>query len=546
MKNGLIKSTLLGSFLCFSQIAFAQNTSDGDGNLVMLALMLVVAVVVFFLIIQVADNLMRLEAKSQGGDGNDPNYSIFPSAGEIFRPKTADYAANENVHFLKAGHNILLDGGADGSVIEEGNATRYAIQPPNFLGISPIPKIMVEIGDSVVAGQPIFFDKKQPEIKHVSPVSGEVIAVNRGAKRSIAEVVVLADKEQQFGEYPAFDLINSSRKDLVNYLLEGGIWPYIRQRPFNTMADPAVVPNNIFISTFDTAPLAPNLDLVVAGKGETFQAGLDILNKLTDGAVHLGLNAGAEAAPSAVFTEATGVEKHWFHGAHPAGNVGIQIHHIAPVDNNNIAWTLDVQAVITLGNVFLNRRFDAERVVTLGGAELSAPKYVRTKIGANIGELLKDNIAEGNNRIVSGDVLSGQQKTADNFINAFDDQITVLKEGDYYEPFGWLLPLAPRPSISSTYPNGFFPDLKFEADTNTHGEERAFVVTGQYESVLPMDVYPQHLMKAILVNDFERIEGLGIYELVEEDIALAEFACTSKQPLQKILRDGIDYMIEQG
>jgi Na+-transporting NADH:ubiquinone oxidoreductase subunit A len=545
MKNGITKSTLLLSFLSIANLASAQNGGDGESNILLLALMMAVAVIVFFLIIQVADNLMRIEAKNHGADANDSNYSIFPAMNEIFRPKMADYAIDKNVTVLKAGHDILLQGAPE-KVDPTVNANTFAVQPPNFLGMSPIPKMEVAIGDSVVAGQSLYFDKKAPAIKHVAPVSGEVIAINRGAKRSIAEVVILADKEQQFHTYPDFDIINSSREDLVNYLLEGGVWPFIRQRPFNVIADPTVVPNNIFISTFDTAPLAPDLNMVVEGKGKAFQAGLDILGKLTDGHVHLGLNAGADSEPSTIFTEATGVEKHWFHGKHPAGNVGVQIHHIAPVDANNVAWTLDVQAVITLGNVFLEKRFNADRVVVLTGAELAEPKIVHTKLGANIGELLTNNIKGENVRVVSGDVLSGTQKTTAGFLNAFDDQVTVLEEGDYYEPFGWLLPLSPRPSISSTYPNGFFPDLEFKADTNTHGEKRAFVVTGQYESVLPMDLYPQHLMKAILVNDFERMEGLGIYELVEEDIALAEFACTSKQPLQKILRDGLNFMIEQG
>jgi len=545
MKNGVTKSTLLLSFLSIANLASAQNGGDGESNILLLALMMAVAVVVFFLIIQVADNLMRIEAKNHGGDANDSNFSIFPGMNEVFRPKMADYAIDKNVTILKSGHDILL-AGAPEKVDATVNANTFAVQPPNFLGMSPIPKMEVEIGDSVVAGQPLFFDKKAPTIKHVAPVSGEIIAINRGAKRSIAEVVILADKEQQYQTYADFDIINSSREDLVNYLLEGGVWPFIRQRPFNVMADPTVVPHNIFISTFDTAPLAPDLNMVVAGKGKAFQAGLDILAKLTSGHVHLGLNASGEVEPSTVFTNATGVEKHWFHGKHPAGNVGVQIHHIAPVDAAKVAWTLDVQAVITLGNIFLEKRFNAERVVVLTGAELVEPKVVHTKIGANIGELLANNIKEGNNRIVSGDVLSGTQKATTGFLNAFDDQVTVLEEGDYYEPFGWLLPLTIRPTVSSTYPNGFFPDLRFKADTNTHGEKRAFVVTGQYESVLPMDLYPQHLMKAILVNDFERMEGLGIYELVEEDIALAEFACTSKQPLQKILRDGLNFMIEQG
>ena len=545
MKNGVIKQFLLLSFLSISQIAFAQNATESDGNLMLLGILIAVVVIAFFLIIQVADNLLSIEAKNSGLDTTKNNFSIFPSLGEIFRTDVADYAAGKDITVLKAGHDILLKGAATGA-IKDAEVNTYAVQPQNFLGISPIPKMVVEVGASIKAGEPIFFDKKAPTIKHVAPVSGEVIAVNRGAKRSIAEVVILADKDQVYGEYPEFDLEKGTRDELVAYLLESGIWPFIRQRPYNIIANPEETPSNIFVSTFDSAPLAPDLNLVVEGKEADFQKGLDVLAKLTDGAVHLGLSAKGKVAPANAFTAATGVEKHWFHGAHPAGNVGIQIHHTAPVDNNNKAWAIDVQAVITLGRIFTERKFIAERVVALTGAELNEPCYVKTNIGANIGDLLKGNLQEGNNRIVSGDVLSGTEKQAENFLNAFDDQVTVLAEGDHYEAFGWLLPLTPRPSISGTFPNGLFPDLQFEANTNTHGEKRAFVVTGQYESMLPMDMYPQHLIKAILVNDFERMEGLGIYELVEEDIALAEFACTSKQPLQQILRQGLTTMLEQG
>lgn len=543
MKNGINKFALLFSFLLMATFSYGQNADSG--NILMLALAMAVVIVVFFLIIQVADNLMRVEARNMGMDGNDSNFSIFPAWNEIFRSKVASFAADKPVTFLKAGHDILLEGTAKGTV-EDADVKTFAIQPPNFIGISPIPKLAVEIGASVKAGDVILFDKVSPEIKHVAPVSGKVVALNRGEKRSVAEVVIEADGKNESRELAAFDLENGSREDLVNHLLDSGVWPMIRQRPFNIIANPTDIPANIFVSTFDTAPLAVDLNVAVEGRGAAFQKGLDALGKLTAGNVYLGLSANGEDAPSSVFTEAKGVEKKWYHGAHPAGNVGIQIHHTAPVDGSKKAWTMGVQDVITLGNIFLENRFDAERVVAIGGAEVNTPKHVRTCIGANIGDLINGNLKEGNNRIVSGNLLSGEIKTAANFLNVFDSQISVAKEGDYYEMFGWLVPLAPRPSISASFPNGFFPDLKFEADTNTHGEKRAFVVTGQYESVLPMDVYPQHLMKAILVNDFERMEGLGIYELVEEDVALCEFACTSKQPLQKILRDGLDIVREQG
>jgi Na+-transporting NADH:ubiquinone oxidoreductase subunit A len=372
-----------------------------------------------------------------------------------------------------------------------------------------------------------------------------VVEVKRGEKRSIAEVIILADKEIKHAKVQAPDINQASRVEIVNFMAENGLWPLINERPFDVVPDLHDVPVNIFVSTFDTAPLAPDNNLIVSGNEAAFQTGLNVLAKLTSGKVHLGLDARGNSAPSTAFSEAIGVEKHWFSGAHPAGNVGIHIHHIAPIKGLDKVWTLTVQEVITIGIMFLTGQYHAERIVALTGAELKTPKYVRTYQGANLGDLLSGNIVGDNVRIVSGDVLSGKQDTTDGFLSFRADQVTVLIEGDDYELFGWLLPLAPRPSLSGTIPSYGGKDYHFEANTNTHGEKRAFVVSGQYEEVLPMDIYPQHLMKAIVTGDIEKMEGLGITELTEEDVALCEFACTSKNPLQSLLRQGLDTLKEQ-
>ena len=548
MKNGISKLAFLIFFLSFAFSLTAQTSGGGQSsNYFIISLIAVAVLILIAVILMVSDNLMRIEAKQLGIDGSGANYSLFPKISEIFRPKLPKYVNGNSIYFLKRGHNILLEGEADNKKDDSIEVSTFAVQPPNFIGMSPIPKVIVEVGDEVKAGDVLFFDKKRPDVKYASPVSGEVIAVNRGAKRSIAEVVILKDKEMKYRSVDSFDLENSNREALVEYLLENGVWPMIRQRPYDIVAEPDVVPNNIFISTFDTAPLAPDNNIVVEGKGEAFQKGLDVLNKLTEGKVYLGLNANGENGPSDVFAKAEGVEKNWFHGPHPSGNVGVQIHHTNPIGAGDKVWTLGVQEVITLGALFTEGRFNASRVVAVVGQELDAPKYVNTFQGANVGDLVKGNGEFENTRFISGDVLSGHTKKTEGFLNFYDDQLTVVKEGDYYEMFGWLLPIKSRPSISRTFPTNFlFPSKTFTADTNTHGEKRAFVVTGQYESVLPMDIYPQHLMKSIIVNDFERMEGLGIYELTEEDVALCEFVCTSKQPLQKILREGLDIMREQG
>lgn len=531
--------------LLFPAEALLAQANGGSSNYFVYGILAIAVIVFLGLVMQVSDNLLAIEAKRTGVDSAGANFSIFPRLNELFAPKAPAYTGDEPVLNLRRGFDIKLEGEAEKQIDPGFQANTFAVQPGNFIGMLPIPKVEVEVGQTVKAGDPLFYDKTRPDIKYVAPVSGEVIAVNRGEKRSIKEVVILADKNIQYREIPAFDLEKGSREELVKFLVDFGGWSLIRQRPFNVVPDTNEVPRDIFISTFDTAPLAPDLNFVVEGKGEAFQKGLDVLNKLTEGKIYLGLDARREQAPSAVFTQAQGVEKYWFTGKHPAGNVGIQIHHINPITPKDKVWVLGVQDVITLGALFSERRYNAERVVALTGVELKKPAYVRTYLGANIGELIKENLKNDHVRIISGDVLSGEKKEATEFLNFHDDQITVVEEGDYYEMFGWLLPLKPRPSLSWTYPNFMFPDVKFKADTNTHGEERAFVVTGQYEAVLPMDIYPQHLFKAILANDFEQMEGLGIHELSEEDVALCEFVCTSKQPLQHILRQGLDVIREQ-
>ncbi len=550
MKNTI---KLIGPFavlmFLFNNVLFAQAENGGNGSsqLLLVGIVALLVAIVFATIVLVSDNLIRIKAKQVGATDENSNFSVFPSSNEIARSNLPSYVNGSPVFILKKGFDIKLEGKVSGTSKVEGNSKTYAVQPPNFLGIAPIPKLMVKEGDEVKAGDPVFFDKSNPDIKYTAPVSGEIVSVNRGAKRSIVEVVILADKDgMKYKEFEAFDLENTGREELVNYMMESGVWPLIRQRPFNVIANPEIAPKSIFISTFKSAPLAADQNIVVEGKEEAFQRGLDALNKLTEGAVYLGLDARGENAPSRAFTEAKGVEKRWFKGPHPSGNVGVQIHHVDPIGAGQTVWTLGVQEVITLGNLFLKQQYDAERIVAISGSEVDNPEYVRTYMGANVGDLLEGRLKSENVRIISGDVLSGNRKTREQYLDTFADQFTVIEEGDYYELFGWLLPLKPRPSVSRTYPNFLFPDIKFKGDTNTHGERRAFVVTGQYESLMPMDIYLQQLMKSILVNDFERMEGLGIYELVEEDVALPEFSCTSKQPLQKILREGLDTMREQG
>ncbi len=545
--NIIIKTSLLFSLLFFAEVVNAQaGMTGGMSNWILIGLGILVLLILLF----VGDSLLKLEAKSIGADEAGENYSILPNTGELFGSGVSVNAPAQKVHVLKQGHDINLEGKATDSTVHNVQARTFSIKPTDFIGLQPIPKVTVAVGETVKAGDVIFYDKKLPDIKFCSPVSGEVLEVKRGAKRSIAEIIILADIEQSYREYEPLNLNQASRDELKTFLAESGVWPMIKQRPYQILADLEATPRDIFISTFDTAPLAPDSNVIVKGREEAFQAGLDVLGKLTDGKVYLGIDAASN--PSGAFTNALNVDKHYFKGKHPAGNVGVQIHHIKPINAGDVVWTLGVQEVISIGSLFTAGKFDAERVIVLAGAELEEPKYIRTKIGASIGNFLAENIVEVEDgealslRVLSGDVLTGSDIGSNGHLGFFDDQITVLQEGAYNEMFGWLLPLAPRPSVSRTFPGFLMPSLEYRADTNTHGEKRAFVVTGQYEKVLPMDIYVQHLMKSILVNDYERMEGLGLYELAEEDVAICEFVCTSKQPLQSILREGLDMMREQG
>lgn len=530
------------SLVFLSQLSFAQSGSGS--NYLLYALIGIGLVLLVFAILTLADNLIQIEGKKAGIDPNRTNIGLFPKVADMFSKKAPTYMdKGDGFKSLTKGFDIKLRGEATGDVTAL-HTSRYALKPTDFNGMSPIPKVLVAAGDEVKAGDAIFFDKKRPEIMYSSPVSGEVVEVKRGAKRSIAEIIILADKEISYKSFEAPNLDTADREGIVSFMLESGTWSLLNQRPFDMVPDQTVVPRDIFISTFDTAPLAIDNSAVITGNESVFQKGLDVLGKLTSGSVYLGLD-GRAASPVAGFSNATGVKKNYFSGQHPAGNVGIQIHNTAPIKGSDIVWTLGVQEVIAIGRLFAEGKYDGSRYVAVTGGHVTNPGIIKTYQGASIGDILEGNLSNEKSRIIAGNVLTGQTATSESFLGFKDNQITVITENDEYEPFGWLLPLAPRPSISGTFPNFLFKNFKFEGETNTHGEKRAFVVTGQYESVLPMDIYPQHLMKAIMAGDFEKMEGLGINELSEEDIALCEFVCTSKMPLQSILREGLDMMREQ-
>ncbi|MCP4123879.1 MAG: Na(+)-translocating NADH-quinone reductase subunit A [Bacteroidetes bacterium] len=461
------------------------------------------------------------------------------------KPKVVESTQLANAPYikLKKGFDILIKGSPQ-KEISDYKATTFSINPKDFNGISPIPKVDVVVGDEVKAGDILFYDKKNPDVKYTAPVGGEVVEINRGAKRSIEDIVILADSSDSFKSFDVSGFESFSRADIVSHMLEAGLWPFLKQRPFNSLANFNEVPEGIYISSFDTSPMAVDYNVSLHGEDRNFQAGIDALSKLTDGSVHLSLKA--DGLPDSTFVNAKNVNHYWFEGKHPAGNVGIQIHHIKPIVKGDIVWTIGPEDVVTIGKYFLEGKFEPVRTVALGGPDVKKPQYFKTKLGASIAGMLKDNLNNEHVRVISGNVLTGKTiELEKGYLRFYDNQVSVIEEGDKYELFGWMAPHYMRPSLSRTLPAAYLKSYKHNVNTNTHGEHRAFVETGQYEQVLPMDLYPVHLIKSILANDLDKMEGLGIYEVVEEDLAICEFVCTSKQDVQQILRDGIEYLKEQ-
>ena len=437
---------------------------------------------------------------------------------------------------LKKGLNINLKGEADKVYASIPQSDLFSLKPSDFHGLTP--KLTVKAGDKVKAGSCIFFDKYNEKVRFSSPVSGEVTDVVRGAKRRILEVKLKADTETKYESFSTLDA-SANREQIIEGLLESGVWPFIRQKPFDIIANPMDTPKAIFISTFNTAPLAPDNDFVLHGLEKEFQTGVDFLKKLTNGKIHL--NVDGNTNPSTVFTSCKGVQINKITGAHPAGNVGVQIHHIDPINKGDVVWYLYPQDVLTIARLFSEGKYDVSRIVALTGPQVEKPRYYRTIAGANIKNLLDENTLIGdNNRFISGDVLTGKKIEEDGNIGFYDSQVTVIEEGNQQEFLGWIAPNLDKFSLSKSYFSWLMPSKKYSLNTNYNGEERAYVVTGQYEKVLPMDIYPMQLIKACLIDDIDSMEQLGIYEISPEDVALCEFVCTSKMEVQSIIREGLD------
>ncbi len=444
---------------------------------------------------------------------------------------------------LRKGLDINLQGKAQETLHTAAQASEYALSPLDFEGVTP--KLLVKAGDRVKAGTPLFFNKYNDRILFTSPVSGTVAEINRGEKRKVLSVTVTPDSEQVYEEFAKPDLKKASRDEIVELLLRSGLWPMIVQRPYGIIADPNDTPKAIFVSAFDSAPLAPDYNFALRGEEKNLQAGFELLQKLTDGKVHLSMRFAQEGFMSSI----KGVEHHTFAGKHPVGNVGVQIHHIDPVNKGEVVWTVNIQDVAIIGRLVNEGRVDMSRVIAVAGSEVEAPHYTRVIAGAKMSSILGGCIKpqqEGDHvRVISGNVLTGVKSSEEGYLGFYANMVSVIPEGDKYELFGWMAPRFKKFSVSRSYFSWLCPKKAYKLDTNMNGGERPFVVTGLYEQYLPMDIYPMYLLKACLAGDIDKMENLGIYEVVEEDFALCEFVDPSKIEIQKIIRDGINLMIKE-
>ena len=444
---------------------------------------------------------------------------------------------------VRKGLDINIKGKPEKVVADLPSPKEIALKPVDFPNL--VPKLLVKEGDMVKCGSPVFCDKYNDKINFSSPVSGKINKIIRGEKRRILAVTITSDDKFTQINKITKDYSILGREELKNDLLKMGLWPYLRMRPIDIIALPSDNPKSIFISAFDSNPLSPDYDFIMNNKSAEFNAGIEILKLLTDGKVHLQTRVETDN----VFINAKNVQRNIVKGPHPAGNVGTQIHEIDPINKGEVVWYVNPQDVLVLGRYSLTGVYDASKTISLCGEGSSVKKYFNTISGSNINAILNISSIDVNSRILSGNPLTGDKVDKNGFLGFYHHQVTVLPEGNKHKFFltdGWLSLGFNKFSASKSYPTWLMPKSKsYDFDTNLNGEERAFVVSGQYEKVFPFDIYPVQLIKSIVTNDIEKMENLGIYEVAPEDFALCEFVCTSKINVQNIVREGLDLVYKE-
>ena len=444
-----------------------------------------------------------------------------------------------NVIKIKKGLDINLKGKASEVLLNGGKSETYAIVPDFYSGV--LPKVVAKVGDKVKAGSVLMIDKNRPEIKFVSPVSGEVTAVNRGAKRKVLSIVVTPDAQIEYEEFGKKNVASLKGDEVKEAMLNAGMWPFVMQRPYDIVATPGETPRDIFVSAFYSAPLAPDFNYLVKGQEADFQTGLDALAKLTSGKVYVGIRKGSAVQ------QVKGVELVEIEGPHPAANASVLINHTKPINKGETVWTVDPANVIIIGRLFNKGIADFSRKVVITGSETKEQGYVQAISGCTIKSLVGGRVAtDAHIRIISGNVLTGTKVSMEDYLGAYDNQITVIPEGDETHEFlGFAMPRTNQFSMSHSYFSWLTGKKEYVLDARIKGGKRAMIMSNEYDKVFPLDIYPEYLLKAIIAFDIDKMENLGIYEVAPEDFALCEFVDTSKIELQKIVRDGLNLLYKE-
>lgn len=442
---------------------------------------------------------------------------------------------------IKKGLDIPIEGDAPRIIIEQIKSSVVRIMPEDFPGL--IPKVDVRVGDRVRAGTPVMHDKGNDELVFVSPVSGMVVSITRGEKRRLLDITIEADSEIQRDTIDVSEVKDNTESEIKSKLLRAGLWPFIKQRPYDIIANPNSVPRDIFITGFSSVPLAPSYDFILGNELEAFQVGVDALCKLTKGKTYLGISPHTQ---SDVLRKVQNIEVIEFVGPHPAGNVGVQINKINPVNKGETVWTVSALDVLLIGRFFQKGYADFTRLVAYTGSETVRRGYYWVVIGSKLDKLFDANVTQGANlRYISGNVLTGTKIEKEGSLHFYDSQVTVIPEGnDKHDFIGWASPgLYKKYSAGNTYLSKLVsllrPNKKYNLDARLMGGRRAIIMSNEYDKVFPMDILPEQLIKATITYNVDKMEQLGIYEVAPEDFALCEFVDTSKLEIQKIIREGL-------
>ena len=446
------------------------------------------------------------------------------------------YNVMANVIKLRKGLDINLKGKAVGEKTVLKASEVYALTPDAFVGM--IPKVVVKEGDIVKAGDTLFVNKQCPDVKFASPVSGQVTEVLRGERRKVLCVKIKADAEQQFTDYGKKDIVELSGEDVCKALLDAGLFGYIDQLPYAVSTIPEAKPKAIFVSALRDKPLAADFEVELQGNERDFQTGLSALSKIAKTYLGIGANQTSDALANAKDVEVT-----IFEGKCPAGNVGVQVNHLDPVNKGEVVWTVDPSVVIFFGRLFNTGKVNLTRTVAVCGDQVKNPCYLDVLVGTPLADILGGNVEEGNVRIINGNVLTGVKATMNDYLGAHTSEVTVIAEGNQAdEILGWIMPRTKQFSVNRSYFSWLCGKKQYALDSRIKGGERHMIMSGEYDSVLPMDIYGEYLIKAIIAEDIDKMEQLGIYEVSPEDFALAEFVDSSKLELQKIVRNGLNML----